>query len=64
MIHDDQEIYLEKPELFLPDGESPRGRTPKRLKVSIEAKVELKEIDFDSNLEIAIDNTILDKNQR
>lgn len=36
-IHSDQEIYLEKPELFLPERESPRGRTPKKLRVSIEA---------------------------
>lgn len=36
-IHADQEIYLEKPELFLPKRESPRGRAPKRLKVSTEA---------------------------
>lgn len=36
-IHADQEIYLEKPELFLPDREGTRGRTPKKLKVSIEA---------------------------
>jgi len=35
-IHADQEIYLEKPELFLPERESTRGRTPKRLKTSID----------------------------
>jgi SRSO17 transposase len=34
-IHADQEIYLEKPELFLPERESTRGRMPKRLKTSI-----------------------------
>jgi SRSO17 transposase len=36
-IHADQEIYLVKPELFLPNRESPTGRTPKKLKVTIEA---------------------------
>lgn len=36
-IHADQEIYLEKPELFLPERKSPRGREPKRLKASIDA---------------------------
>jgi SRSO17 transposase len=36
-IHSDQEIYLEKPELFIPDRESLRGPTPKRLKASKEA---------------------------
>jgi len=36
-IHADQEIYLEKPELFLPERKSPKGREPKRLKASIDA---------------------------
>ena len=36
-IHADQEVYLEKPELYLPERESPRGRAPKRLKSSMDA---------------------------
>lgn len=31
-IHSDQEIFLEKPELLLPEKKGVRGRTPKRLK--------------------------------
>lgn len=31
-IHSDQEIFLEKPELLLPEKKSTRGRNPKRLK--------------------------------
>lgn len=33
-IHSDQPVYLEKPELYLPERKSPPGRAPKRLKVS------------------------------
>jgi SRSO17 transposase len=36
-IHRDQPIYLEKPELFLPQRKSPRGREPKRLKTSVQS---------------------------
>lgn len=36
-IHSDQPIYLEKPELFVPDRKSSRGREPKRLKASTES---------------------------
>lgn len=35
-IHTDQEIYLEKPDLFLPERKSPKGHTPKKLKASID----------------------------
>lgn len=35
-IHSDQEIYFEKPELFLPERKSTRGREPIRLKASAE----------------------------
>jgi SRSO17 transposase len=35
-IHSDQEIYFEKPDLFLPERKSARGREPKRLKASAE----------------------------
>jgi SRSO17 transposase len=33
-IHSDQKIHLEKPELYVPQRKSNRGRTPKRLKAS------------------------------
>lgn len=33
-IHSDQPIYLEKPELYLPEKKNKRGRQPKRLKAS------------------------------
>lgn len=36
-IHSDQPIYLEKPELFLPQRRSTRGREPKRLKANRES---------------------------
>lgn len=35
-IHSDQEIYLEKPDLFLPERKSARGREPQRLKATSE----------------------------
>lgn len=35
-IHADQEIYLEKPDLFLPERKATRGRPPKRLKASLD----------------------------
>ncbi|MBN1186727.1 MAG: hypothetical protein JXB49_30900, partial [Bacteroidales bacterium] len=35
--HSDQPIYLEKPELFLPQRKSLRGREPKRLKASVQS---------------------------
>lgn len=34
-IHSDQEIYIEKPELILPEKKSVRGRNPKRLIASL-----------------------------
>ena len=34
-IHSDAEIYLEKPELILPEKKSVRGRKPKRVRASI-----------------------------
>lgn len=36
-IHSDQEIYLEKPELFIPERKSLKGRTPKRLKATTQS---------------------------
>lgn len=33
-IHSDQKIYLEQPELFIPERKSTRGRAPKSLKAS------------------------------
>ena len=36
-IHSDQKIYLEKPELYIPERKSNRGPAPKRLKASTEA---------------------------
>ena len=36
-IHRDQKIYLEKPELYVPERKSNRGRAPKRLKASTPA---------------------------
>jgi SRSO17 transposase len=36
-IHSDQEIYIGEPDLFLPERKSPKGRTPKRLKASIDS---------------------------
>ena len=33
-VHRDQKIYLEKPELHIPERKSNRGRSPKRLKAS------------------------------
>jgi SRSO17 transposase len=35
-IHSDEEIYFEKPELFIPERKSTRGREPKRLKATME----------------------------
>lgn len=35
-IHTDQQIFLEKPELFLPERKSPKGPSPKRFKVNME----------------------------
>jgi len=35
-IHSDQEIYMEKPDLYVPDRKTAKGRTPKRLKTSID----------------------------
>jgi len=35
-LHSDQEIYLERPELYLPGRTSSRGREPKRLKTSVD----------------------------
>ncbi len=34
-LHSDQEVYLERPELYLPERTSSRGREPKRLKTSV-----------------------------
>lgn len=36
-IHSDQKIYLEKPELYVPERKSNRGRAPKKLKASTPA---------------------------
>ena len=33
-VHSDQQIYLEKPELYLPERKSYKGRAPKRLKTN------------------------------
>lgn len=35
-IHSSQQVYLDKPELFLPERKSSRGRPPKKLKADIE----------------------------
>jgi SRSO17 transposase len=35
-IHSDQQIYLEKPELFLPERKTSKGPAPKKLKASTE----------------------------
>lgn len=35
-IHSDQEIYMEKPDLYVPERKTTKGRTPKRLKTSID----------------------------
>ncbi len=37
-IHSDQPIYLEKPELVVPERKSKRGREPKRLKATMESR--------------------------
>src|SRR5664280_1820037 len=34
-IHSDQDLYLEKPELILPEKKGSKGANPKRLKASI-----------------------------
>lgn len=40
-IHSDQQVYLEEPELFLPERKSSKGRPPKRLRADIDpVKVE------------------------
>jgi len=36
-IHRDQPVYLEKPELYLPQRKSLRGREPKRLKTTVQS---------------------------
>jgi len=36
-IHRDQQIYLEKPELYLPQRKLSRGRAPKRLKATVDS---------------------------
>lgn len=36
-VHRDQKIYLEKPELYIPERKSNRGRAPKRLKANTAA---------------------------
>lgn len=35
-IHSDQQVYLDKPQLFIPERKSSRGRAPKRLKADID----------------------------
>lgn len=35
-IHSDQQIYLRRPELFLPERKSSKGRPPNRLKTNID----------------------------
>jgi SRSO17 transposase len=59
-IHSDQPVYLEKPELYLPERRSTRGRTPKRLKASTESiKVSqyCQELDCNQWQEIKVRNT-------
>ena len=36
-IHSDQQVYLEKPELYLPERKTTKGPAPKKLKASTEA---------------------------
>ena len=59
-IHSDQTVFLEKPELYLPERRSARGRAPKRLKASTESiKVSeyCKELVFTQWQEIKVRNT-------
>lgn len=59
-IHSDQPIFLEKPELYLPERKSTRGREPKLLKPNIESiKVQefCKGLDNNQWQEIKVRNT-------
>lgn len=46
-IHSDQQVYLTRPQLFIPDRKSNRGRAPKRLKADIDP---IKTNDYIENL--------------
>ena len=46
-IHSDQQVYLTRPQLFIPDRKSNRGRAPKRLKADIDP---IKANDYIENL--------------
>jgi len=59
-IHSDQSIYLDKPELVLPERKSDRGRSPKRLKAtadSVPVKKYFDNLDPDQWQKIRVRNT-------
>lgn len=58
-IHRDQPVYLEKPELYLPQRKSPRGREPKRLRATVEG---IKVSDYCKDLQVRDWHTIKVRN--